>query len=125
MNRATTSLPVPDSPWRQVVASVAATRAARLSTCCHATDVPNTCSDMRPSSIDETLQRSTGEYRWSVKSVVACTAFIGPPHDKSEPPHANAIYTTKVSISRSQRPFRMRPGEHYLRRMELRRGCCV
>src|SRR5262245_25149632 len=40
MKRATTSFPVPDSPCRHVVTSVAATRAARSRTWHHAFDVP-------------------------------------------------------------------------------------
>ena len=44
MNRAMTSLPVPDSPCRHVVASVAATCVARLITSRHAGDVPTGAS---------------------------------------------------------------------------------
>src|SRR5262249_29766475 len=40
MKRAMTSFPVPDSPCRHVVTSVAATRAARSMTSDHALDVP-------------------------------------------------------------------------------------
>src|SRR5262245_35855079 len=40
MSRAITSLPLPDSPWRKTVASVAATRTAAVRTRCHAGDGP-------------------------------------------------------------------------------------
>ena len=57
MNRAMTSLPVPDSPCRHVVASVAATCVARLMTSRHACDVPMGASICRPASIDEIGRR--------------------------------------------------------------------
>src|SRR5262249_5434533 len=51
MKRAMTSFPVPDSPCRHVVTSVAATRAARSMPSDHALDVPtrrNACREFRP-----------------------------------------------------------------------------
>jgi hypothetical protein len=58
MNRATTSLPVHDSPSRQVVDSVPATRAARFITPSHAGDVPNAPAAAPLLSIDDVLPRS-------------------------------------------------------------------
>src|SRR5262245_21001653 len=61
MNRATTSLPVPDSPCRQVVASLLATRVARMITSRQAADAPGAYA--------ERCRRSTN-------SVAECKAFM-------------------------------------------------
>src|SRR5262245_7256412 len=59
MKRATTSFPVPDSPCRHVVTSVAATRAARSMTSDHAWDVPTRRNAERGSRPDMKLFASS------------------------------------------------------------------
>src|SRR6185503_20124036 len=87
MNRAMTSLPVPDSPCRHVVASVAATCVARLMTSRQVSDMPTGSSVWRPLSLEEIGRRVVAgpeiiagahgvSCRRSGRSVAACEAFI-------------------------------------------------
>src|SRR5262245_56653254 len=91
MNRATTSLPVPDSPCRQVVASVAATRVARLITSAHACDAPTGGLTSLSPSIDGIDRRfaagpadTSGAHAAGLgrsrTTVAGCEAFMVQPH---------------------------------------------
>ena len=70
MNRATTSLPVPDSPVSSTVVSVSATCVARLSTSRHSGDWPTT----RTVPVFESSSSASSRTRASSRSARACAS---------------------------------------------------
>src|SRR5262245_10450903 len=104
MKRAMTSFPVPDSPCRQVVTSVTATRAARSMTSDHALDLPTRQNADRGSRPELKLFASSVALMTSSKAYTAQVRL-------EATSHAGGV-TQRARIRPSSR---RRPPQGYLR----------